>query len=191
MIGELINKFDNMEDNSFKAFKSLFKTSLDYPSDSIVTIGKVLTSDSRELIIGTERLRYHLLPLEKGTKKVDTTLTFIVSDSEGNELYRAVGTKELKELSNRGLRTMRGYESSREGNDVYLMLPKDTPKKSQIIKYKKRKTWVITEGMDGEELLRTTSREEFIEKMGRKYKASYNFMYKKEDNMIYVRLPNT
>lgn len=139
MIGELINKFDNMEDNSFKAFKSLFKTSLDYPSDSIVTIGKVLTSDSRELIIGTERLRYHLLPIEKGTKKVEV-----------------------------------------------IKKPVNVPK----TRYKKKKTWVITDGIEGEELFRTTNRELFAEKMNRVYKEAYRFKYKKEDNLIYVRIPD-
>ncbi len=140
MIGELINRFDNMEDNSFKAFKSLFKTSLNYPSDYIVTIGKVLTGDSRELTIGAETVRGILKPLEKGLKKVEVV---------------------------------------------------KKPVKIPNTRYKKKKTWVITDGLEGKELFRTTKKELFAERMNRVYKEAYRFMYKKEDNMIYVRLPNT
>ncbi len=232
MIGELINKFDSMEDNSFKAFKSLFKTSLDYPSDSIVTIGKVLTGDFRELIIGTEHLRGDLKPLEKGLKKVDTTLTYIVSDSEGNELYKAVGTKELKKLSNRGLGTMYKYETSREGSDVYMTIPKDeqliyrihdtkgvflfkavgrreltekTGKAYSVIRrgiYKRRlnnvyikyqnmpRTYVIVDDNE-KELFRSASKTEIAAKSGRSFKTMYLQMYKKEDNLVFIRMPKT
>jgi|TARA_R110000850_G_scaffold9454_1_gene34825 hypothetical protein len=124
MIGELINKFDNLEDDSFKAFKSLFKTSLDYPNDCTVTIGRVLTGDSRELIIGDTRLLQCLLPLERGTKKkVDTTLSFIVNDHKGNELYRAKNAKDLAEKSHKSVRTMKRYETFREGYVIHLTLP--------------------------------------------------------------------
>lgn len=174
MIGELINKFDSMEDNSFKAFKSLFKTSLDYPSDSIVTIGKVLTGDFRELIIGTEQLRGDLKPLEKGLKKVDTTLTYIVSDSEGKELYRARGTKELKELSNKGLKTMRGYESSREGNDIYLTLPE-----CKLIRFVVLKS-------DGTVSYKAKGKKELVSKSGMSYPTMLRRVTKREDGIVYM-----
>ena len=50
-IGEKINQFDNQTDNSVEAFNQLFLKSLEYPVDSTVEIGEVLTGDFRELLI--------------------------------------------------------------------------------------------------------------------------------------------
>ena len=50
-IGEKINKFDNQEDNTLKAFNELFKLQIEGNESSLVEIGEPLSGQRRVLFI--------------------------------------------------------------------------------------------------------------------------------------------
>ncbi len=62
MLGQLINDFDNAEDNTLKAFNDTFKTQLLGNSDELVTIGVIQTGGFRTIWVGNKK---HLLDLKQ------------------------------------------------------------------------------------------------------------------------------
>jgi len=70
MIGQLINQFDNQDDNSVKAFNKLFKTSLEFEGNNTVKIGEMLIGGFRELTVGVIKTRVLLGTIVKVVEKV-------------------------------------------------------------------------------------------------------------------------
>ena len=65
-IGERINKFDDMEDNSVAMFNTLFpECPLDFDSGMDVLIGQVLPNNRRAILVGGDNLIEHKMFSDK------------------------------------------------------------------------------------------------------------------------------
>jgi hypothetical protein len=96
MIGELINKFESLENQTVEEFNKLFPMSpLNYPKHSVISIGN-LYGNSREIIIGNETIYHEITVLKSFTKSGLRKLKQVkLFEKNGNLIGEYVGITSI------------------------------------------------------------------------------------------------
>ncbi len=172
MIGQLINEFDNMEDNSLEAFKTLFRTSIEIHEGCTVVIGGMLTEGYRELLIDDKRVIAELKPQGVKKPKVSRKRVFHVVDINNNFLFTANGTTELREKSGKKLGSMYNGIIFQYKNTIFMRMPKSY---QNIYKVYNKNNILLYEAIGTKEL---------TEKANKTRKTMKKYETKKEGNVI-------
>lgn len=92
LIGPLVIEWDNMEDNTVRAFNELFDDTLHYPEDEIVEILEPYTHNGRLIKVGDRKPEQHLFFRESWYGNDRTYLEVVTPKGEVIGLYKKTMT---------------------------------------------------------------------------------------------------